>query len=337
MKIVITGGAGFIGSYLVSSLLDNGHEIKVIDNLSNPIALFRKYIDKVLFLQGDILNKLDIREAVRGADLVYHLAAETVTGKDSIYPVRYARINVEGTINLLQESIRAGVQKIILASSRAVYGEGLYKCSRCGIVHPNGRKNSILQQKEWRVSCPKCSHLLWDSIPINEDVGCQPISIYGTTKYTQELLVSQLCEKSGIKYNILRFQNVYGPHRGRVLDVFAECCKKGKKIEVYEEGTVSRDFIYITDAVEALVKSIKQDFRVLDIGSGISTSLVEVAQRIKNFFGSKSTILCGDKFRFTDVWKIYAGCLLSKKVMGFHPKISLAKGIELLCRYHKKI
>ena len=219
-NILITGGAGFIGSNVANKLVAKGYKVTVLDTLSRQIhgenpeesELFRSLSPEVVFIKGDVTNIDDVKKAVKDQDVILHLAAETGTGQSMYEIARYVDINIGGTALILDylANHKTNVKKIVVAESRAIYGEGKYECDNCGVVHPTSREIEIMEGGDFECKCPNCGHSV-TLLPTTEDSAVHPTSIYGLTKQVQGNLVHMACKAIGIESVSLRYQNVYGP------------------------------------------------------------------------------------------------------------------------------
>ena len=343
-NILITGGAGFIGSNISLKLLKEGYNVTILDNLSEQIHGKNAETPfdlkgKVTFIKGDVRNKDDWRKAVQGQDIIVHLAAETGTGQSMYEISKYSEVNIGGTANMLDILVNEdhSIKKIILASSRAVYGEGKYICEECGVVYPNNRKDEDMQAGDFSVKCPKCNNKI-ELLATDEQSMINPISIYGITKYTQENLISVTCKALKIPYVILRYQNVYGPGQSLlnpytgILSVFSTRIRKGSNnLDIFEDGIESRDFVYIDDVVDATILSIGKKeayYEIFNVGSGCSISILEVARTLKNSYNSEINIKISGNYRAGDIRHNYADLIKIRSKLGFEPKVNFKVGIN---------
>ena len=273
-NILITGGAGFIGSRLALLLVARGHKVRVIDNLSVQIhgpdptssPLFLSIKGKVEFFHGSVTSRADVMKALAGMDTVVHLAAQTGTGQ-SMYAIRdYSDVNIGGTALLLDliANEQFPVKKIIVASSRAVYGEGKYRCPQHGFVFPPSRLAKDMERGDFEVHCPKCAvHAQF--VPTDEEAPLCPVSVYGITKLAQEQMVLIVGKALGISALAFRYQNVYGPGQSLsnpytgILSIFSTRIRNGKGINIFEDGKESRDFVFIDDVVALTADGVEQD------------------------------------------------------------------------------
>lgn len=344
-KILITGGAGFIGSRLTEELYQKGYRITILDNLSSQIhgsrenSLSYHRVKKISnFIIGDVRNKDDWKLALKDNDIIVHLASLTGTGQ-SMYEIdEYNAVNVMGTSHLLSSLMDSEhqVKKIIIASSRSVYGEGKYKCIDHGTQFPDKRLEVDMKNGEFNNKCLECRKTI-DPIPTDETARINPSSIYAITKYQQESMIMLMADYLNIPSVILRYQNVYGPGQSLInpytgiLSVFSTRLLNGNNIEVYEDGLESRDFIYIDDVVRSTILSIERDEcngEILNIGSGSPVTVNEVAKLLKNLYNSQSKITINGKFRLGDIRHNFADISKANKLLGFYPETSFEQGIK---------
>lgn len=342
--VLITGGAGFIGQRLSESLIKSGFKIRIIDNFSPQIhavdSLPSSLASEVFLLRGDVRDRSLLKKALDGVDSVVHLAAETGTGQ-SMYEIdRYFSVNVQGTATLLDllqnDPCGEKVKNLVVASSRAIYGEGAYCCSVHGTVYPDQRTREKMEAGVFEPTCPSCGAQVSIS-PTTEAAPFKPMSFYGLTKQVQEQAVLLFGKTRGINAFGLRYQNVYGPGQSLknpytgILAVFSNLARQNQAIEIYEDGQESRDFVYIDDVVEATTRCVdfSGDFcGALNVGSGEATSVMTVAQEIKNYFGSNSPIGVSGAFRVGDIRHNIADVSLTQKVLGFVPDTSFKQGLS---------
>jgi len=351
-NILITGGAGFIGSSLSLTLIDKGHNITVLDNLSEQIHgkdannsdLYKQIKNKVRFIKGDVRNRKDWLNALEGQEIVVHFAAETGTGQSMYEIEKYTDVNVKGTsilLDILANNKDSGVEKIIIASSRSIYGEGKYKCEEHGIVYPKERKEKDMLQGDFNVKCPICD-INATLMATDEDSKIHPSSIYGLTKQTQE----EMCIIAGKSLNIpvvaFRYQNVYGPGQSLsnpytgILSIFSTRIKNNNEINIFEDGLESRDFVYIQDVVDATILGIEKteaNFKIYNVGSGKQTSVLEVITNLQKEYGTNVDYAISGNFRLGDIRHNYADLSKAKKDLGFEPKVSFNQGIRHFCKW----
>lgn len=343
-KILITGGAGFIGQHLTLKLLNLGYEINILDNFSKQIHASNDDLPedikgKVSLFKGDIRNRDLLINALDGVEKIVHLAAETGTGQ-SMYDIEnYFSVNVQGTallLDILQNSkLGNNIKTIVVASSRAIYGEGAYSCANDGIVYPDQRLYEHLENGKYEPICPICSSNV-NFEATNESAPFKPMSYYGITKQVQEQMILMYAKNKGINGFGLRYQNVYGPGQSLsnpytgILAVFSNLAKEGMPIDIYEDGNESRDFVYISDVVNATVSALnlKGNFvEAINVGCGQQTSVLEVAELINSYFGKFSKISISGSFRIGDIRHNKADLKLAKKILDYEPKIFFKDGI----------
>ncbi|WP_292008492.1 NAD-dependent epimerase/dehydratase family protein [Chryseobacterium sp.] len=346
MRILITGGAGFIGSKLSLALKKKGHEITILDNLSSQIhgedpiidsPLYRSILDKFNFIEGDVTCREDWRHAIEDQEVIVHLAAETGTGQSMYQIERYAEVNVSGTALMLDILVNEShrIKKVIIASSRAVHGEGKYLHPELGIMYPKSRK--IIDMKNGDFEITYLDGKILTALATDEESKIHPTSVYGITKYTQEQMVMATCSSIGIAAVGLRFQNVYGegqsllnPYTG-ILSIFSSQILNGKEINVFEDGKESRDFIHINDALDAVIKSIENknaDGEVLNVGTGVQTTVTDVAQSLRKLYSKDCKVNISGQFRLGDIRHNFADISKIKSILNFHPKISFEEGMS---------
>lgn len=344
MNILVTGGAGFIGSRLSNELLRRGHVVTVLDCLSKQVHgcepkssdLLAYLSPDVRFVLGDVRNRADWLDVLDGQDVVVHLAAETGTGQ-SMYEIdRYIDVNVRGT-SLLLEILSNGerhIKKMVVASSRSIYGEGKYK-SPIGIVYPEARQEKDMLAGDFECKCPITGNDV-ELLATDEESRIHPSSIYGITKYNQEQMILAVGKAIGISAVALRYQNVYGPGQSLknpytgILSIFSTQFLQGKDINVFEDGKESRDFVYIDDVVDATISSIENDAVVNDvfnIGSSVPTDVISVARALKQLYSATSNIHITGNFRLGDIRHNFADIAKARERLGFDPKVNFIDGI----------
>jgi dTDP-L-rhamnose 4-epimerase len=356
-KVLVTGGAGFIGSEIVNQLNQmDGWHVTVIDGMSEQIHgkewtmsyLFNSIKGKCEFIKSDIRNFDAVSRVVEGQDYIIHLASETGTGQSMYQINQYNDVNIMGTSNILQalslQKINHSVKKIILASSRSVYGEGKYLCPKCGEVFPTARHRENLEAGDFNSYCDNCG-LKLSLVPTNEDSAIHPISLYAYTKYAQEKMLETMCPVLGLDYTIFRFQNVYGvgqslknPYTG-ILSIFSTLMLEDKPINIFEDGNESRDFINVSDIASAVITSLKceaSDSEIFNLGSGKATSVIEIANLLRKKYQSNSRINITGDFRIGDIAHCVADISKAKEILGFQPKVSLSKGLDDFCNWVRK-
>lgn len=342
-NILITGGAGFIGSNLSLKLLEKGYSVTVLDNLSPQIhgdysPLYESIKDKVNFIKGTVLNYDDWKKALDGVDVVVHLAAETGTGQSMYEIKKYTDVNIKGTSIFLDilANEKHSVKKMVVASSRSIYGEGKYECKKCGVVYPNERKDRDMSRGDFAVKCPVCGENA-KLLATDEESKIHPSSIYGITKQVQEQMFMLMGKSLNIPAVAFRYQNVYGagqslsnPYTG-ILSIFSTRIKNGNDINIFEDGKESRDFVYVDDVVEATILGIEKDeanYEVFNVGLGKAVDVNTVANTLVKAYKSSSKITISGNYRLGDIKDNYADLTKIKNKLGFEPRVSFEEGMQ---------
>lgn len=348
-NILITGGAGFIGSALASKLIDCGYKVTVLDNLSpqihgeNPMEsqLYLNIKDKVVFVEGDVRNKSDWDKVLENQDAIIHLAAETGTGQSMYEIEKYIDVNTKGTaifLNYLANS-KNNVKKVIIASSRSIYGEGKYVDAK-GIFHyPSVRLDENMQNKQFE---PEFEGEVLKVVATDEVSIIHPISIYGITKQVQEQLVLNVCKSIGIGGVALRFQNVYGPGQSLtnpytgILSVFSNLILNKKAINIFEDGLESRDFVYIDDVVDSIYLSLTNDLangKSYNVGTGVATTVNNVANILQKCYAIEVPTTITGNYRLGDIRHNFADISQIKKELNWVPKIDIHEGLKSFSKW----
>jgi len=345
-RILITGGAGFIGSRLSLRLIDLGYKVTVLDILSEQIHgqntehsfLYNSIKDSVKFIRGDVRITSDWQKAIEDIDTIVHLAAETGTGQSMYLIDKYVDVNCGGTAKMLDVLTNSEhkVKKVIVASSRAIYGEGKYHCEKDGVVFPVKRRKRDLDNGLFDIKCDICGSPL-ALLPTDEDAKIQPESIYAITKSNQEQMVLISCDSLNIPAVALRYQNVYGPGQSLtnpytgILSIFSTRILNNNNINVFEDGQESRDFVYIDDVIEATVLAIQKKINksiALNVGSGISTTVEYLANSLKKLYNSEVEVNVSGDYRIGDIRHNKADIEKVKNVLGFTPKMPFDTGLR---------
>lgn len=347
MRVLITGGAGFIGSNIALKLLKKGYKVTVLDTLSEQIhgsnpestsPLYQKIKDKVDFIKGDVNNRDDLEKALVDVDYVIHLAAETGTGQSMYEIKKYVDTNIGGTALLLDilTNTEHHVKRVVVAESRAVYGEGKYHCPNCGDVYPYERTDENLAKGDFECKCPKCGGEV-NLIATTEDSAIHPSSVYGISKQVQGQLVHLVCKSIGVESVSFRYQNVYGPGQSLtnpytgILSIFSTRIKNGNGINIFEDGKETRDFVYIEDVVDATILGMEvpeANGHVFNVGTGIATDVLTVANTLCEKYGINVPITVSGNYRLGDIRHNFADITAARQILGFEPKWSFSDGIE---------
>lgn len=353
MNVLITGGAGFIGLKLCRALLKENYTVRIIDNFSAQIhgsnnSLPLDLQGKVDVVEGDIRDREKLVEALQEIDTVVHLAAETGTGQSMYEIERYYSVNIQGTailLDVIQKDIPSKqIKNLVIASSRANYGEGAYTCTEHGKVYPDQRLQSDLENGIFDPGCPVCKKTVTIATT-DETSPLKPMSFYGITKQVQEQSVLLFAQYNKINSFALRYQNVYGPGQSLnnpytgILAVFSTLAKVGKTIEVYEDGKESRDFVYIDDVIDATMKAIQYQGKFvgsLNVGSGTPVDVLTVANTINQYFNSKSAVKITGAFRMGDIRHNKADLSKAKKILNYSPKVVFEDGLRQFLQWAEK-
>lgn len=341
-KILITGGAGFIGSHLVDGLITKGYKVRILDNLVEQIHPGRKppnYLNKKAeFMLGDVTKKTDVEGAFNGIDAVVHFAAAVGVGQSMYEVAHYTKVNCYGTAVLLEAIINRGkqIKKMLIAASMSSYGEGLYRCSSCGVVQPLLRDNNQLKKKIFDVHCPVCKKII-HPIPTTEIASQNSNSIYAITKKNQEEMVLVTGKTYGIPAVALRYFNVYGPRQSLsnpyngVAAIFMSRIKNNKPPVINEDGLQTRDFIHVDDVTEANIMALENngvDFESVNVGSGKPVSIRDVAKTLAKLYDSSIEPEITYKSRKLDVRHCYADTTKISKMLGWSAGKTFEQGIK---------
>lgn len=354
-NILVTGGAGFIGSNVALKLLAKGYNVTVLDNLSKQIhgenpdvtsPLYLSIRDKVRFLKGSVTSREDWMKALENQDAVIHLAAETGTGQSMYEIEKYVGTNIGGTALLLDilTNTKHHVKRVLVAESRAIYGEGKYHCAKCGDVYPLDRQDADMSKGDFECKCPKCGGKV-ELVATTEDSAIHPSSVYGIAKQVQGQLVHLVCPTIGVESVSFRYQNVYGPGQSLsnpytgILSIFSTRIKNGNGINIFEDGKETRDFVYIDDVVDATILGLEvpsANGHVFNVGTGVATDVLTVANTLCEKYGIQVPITISGNYRLGDIRHNYADITLARTILGFTPKWSFSDGIAQFCKWVDK-
>lgn len=343
--VLVTGGAGFIGSHLTRRLVAAGHSVTVLDALIEQVHGARPSVTSPLLrsldgiahvIHGSVTSTEDLRTALRGATIVAHLAAETGTGQ-SMYEIdRYTQTNVGGTAKLLNLLANEShhVRRVVVASSRSIYGEGAYRTEAGEIVFPPHRSEADMLDGDFGVHLAGSLEPLAVS-PTSESALLHPSSVYGITKQTQESLVMTVAPTIGVEPVTLRFQNVYGPGQSLtnpytgIMSIFSTIIRQGRPINIFEDGLQTRDFVYIEDVVEATLLAATEPHAaggIFNVGSGVATSVLQVVEALFAAFGTTVPTEISGSFRLGDIRHNVADTTRLNDVLGFTPRVDFGEG-----------
>lgn len=349
MKILVTGGAGFIGSFTVDKLVELGHKVKILDNLDvqiHPEGRLPKYVNKEAeFVKGDVRNYNIFKKAVKDTEIIIHLAACVGVGQSQYLIKKYTDVTIGGTANLLDILVNSKnkVKKIIVAASMSSYGEGLYRCGRCQDIRPELRKEEQLKKKQWELTCPHC-HEIIRPVAISEEHEQKCNSIYAITKRAQEDMVLNIGRTYGLASVALRYFNVYGPRQALsnpytgVCAIFISRIKNNNQPVVYEDGLQTRDFISVHDIVEANILAMNKkaaDYQYFNVGTGTATSVRKMAETLIKIYKKQLNPQVTNKYRKGDIRHCFADISKIKKALGFSPKVNFKEGMTELIEWSR--
>ena len=341
MRVLITGGAGFIGGHVVAACLEAGHEVRVLDALLP--AVHPRYdgrppgLADVDLLVGDVRDPRAVDRALAGVDAVSHQAAMVGLGLDVQDMPEYAGINDLGTAVLLAAMARAGVGRLVLASSMVVYGEGRYECTEHGVVPAAPRRRADLDDARFEPPCPLCGRQLsWGEV--EEETPADPRNTYATTKLAQEHLSSAWARSTGGGAVALRYHNVYGPHMPRdtpyagVASIFRSALEGGRAPRVFEDGGQQRDFVHVRDVAQANVGALEgalpeAGLRTYNVASGSPRTVGDMARALAGAFGGPDPVVTGE-YRIGDVRHVVASPRRAADELGFRAQVSFGDGMQ---------
>lgn len=341
--VLVTGGAGFIGSHLVDALIERGCRVRVLDALVEQVHQNQQpaFLNpKAEFLRGDLLKSELLRQALRDVEVIFHQAAEVGVGQSMYEPVRYMSANTLATTRLLEEVSRTTttVRKIIVASSMSIYGEGEYECARCGRVAPRLRSTEQLREKQWDIACPQCAGEI-SPVGTTEAKPLYPSSVYAISKQDQEQLCLVMGRAYGIPTVALRYFNVYGtrqalsnPYTG-LCAIFSARLLNDKAPIVFEDGEQTRDFVDVGDIVRANLLAMETntaDYEALNIASGFPSTVNQIAALLSEGLGKNIPSEVTGQYREGDVRHCVADISKARKLLGYEPKVQLKDGLKQL-------
>ncbi len=345
-RVLVTGGAGFVGSHLVDALLREGHQVRVFDSLSPQVhpdglpAYLAKDID---FVQGDMRDLEAVRNVLTGIDVVFHKAAAVGVGQSMYEIANYMSANTQGTANLLQAILdnKKDLEKLILASSMSIYGEGKYTCEEHGAMAPGPRPLDQLKAKRWEPTCPECGRELVP-VPTDEAKPLQCTSIYALSKKDQEEMCLLFGRTYGLPVVALRYFNIFGtrqalsnPYTG-VAAIFASRLLNRRAPMVFEDGQQQRDFVSVHDVVRANLLALDRSEAnglAINVGSGAPVTVSGVAKTLSESMGVEVDPEITGKYRAGDIRHCFADIALARQVLGYEPKQQFANGVKELVEW----
>ncbi len=342
--VLVTGGAGFIGGHTVDLLLTRGFAVRIVDNLHpqvHPGGARPAYLaPEAEFVQADVRDLDAMKRAVRGVSRIVHLAAETSVGQSMYQSDVHVDVNARGTATVFRALREGGaeVHRVVLSSSRAVYGEGGYHCASCGDLNPGSRSLDDLLAGVWTHRCPACGGAL-TAIPTTEDIAPRYSSSYGMTKLFQEQIATMEAEQLEIPLVMLRYFNVYGPRQsvsnpytGLIVTLGLRLLHE-RTLVLYEHGTPVRDFVHVDDVVSANLTALTSGVTgttMLNVGTGVSVSLTELAAELGRAFDREPRVELSDRFRVGDIHAAVADVSRLQAVLGLAPGIHIDRGLRTL-------
>ena len=343
-QILITGGAGFVGSHLADGLLAAGHSVRILDDLTpqvHPAGPPDYLSPDVELMVGDVRDPNRLKEALTGVDQVYHFAATVGVGQSMYEIARYMSVNTQGTAELLQAILdsKTPPEKIVVASSMSIYGEGRYVCGECGLpAAPPVRSVEQLRHGQWELECSACGGVLKPA-PTGEDKPSEINSMYALSKRDQEELCLIYGRTYGLPVTALRFFNIYGtrqalsnPYTG-VAAVFASRMLNGNAPLVFEDGEQMRDFVSVHDIVRANMLAMERpesNNEVINIGCGKPISIRNVAEILSRALGTSFEPVITNKYRAGDIRHCYADLTKARKLLGYEPQVTYEEGFREL-------
>jgi len=346
MKVLITGGAGFIGSHLADLLVKRGCSVRILDNLEPQVHGSKgpEYINiEAEFIRGDVRDIRIVERCVEGMEAVFHFAAAVGVGQSQYEPVKYVEANVGGTANLIRALIekKPDLARLVVAGSMSVYGEGDGFCEEHGVVRPAARAELDLRNRRWEPRCPRCGGFV-SPVPVKETSCPAPTSIYAVSKLSQEQMALVAGEAHGWPVTVLRFFNVYGPRQSLsnpytgVAAIFASRLKHDKPPVIFEDGKQSRDFVHVNDVASVCEKVLGEGERangVFNVGTSGAVTIEEIANFLSAAVKKKVRPEVTNKYRKGDIRHCIADISKLKEHLGLEPGIQIRDGIEELAEW----
>lgn len=345
-RVLVTGGAGFVGSHTVDALLRKGCTVRVFDNLTEQVHAGGRpsYLARdIEFVKGDMRDVEVVRGAVKGIDVVYHFAASVGVGQSMYEIARYMEVNTQGTANLLQALLddKVRLEKLVVASSMSIYGEGQFRCVEHGRMAPPARPTAQLRAKRWEIACAACGHDL-EPLPTGEDKPLQCTSIYALSKKDQEEMALLFGRTYGVPVVALRYFNIYGtrqalsnPYTG-VVAIFASRLLNNKAPMIFEDGNQTRDFVNVRDVVQANLLAMDRNEAngmALNIGSGQPISIRKIASVLGKELGKSLSPEITGRYRAGDIRHCIADISRAREILGYEPAFGFRDGVGELVEW----
>jgi dTDP-L-rhamnose 4-epimerase len=347
-RVLVTGGAGFIGSHLVDALVERGHDVVALDNL-DPAAhpqppSWPAYVNAACrYIQGDVRDRDALRRALDGVEVVFHHAAAVGSGISMIAIARFVEVNSLGTANLLELALerRDRIRKLIVASSMTVMGEGTYECGTHGLYYPFLRPVEQLARHDWEVRCPQCGAPS-KPLPMQEERPLLPLTIYGLTKLDEERQTMLVGGCYDLPVVAFRYFSVYGPRQSLtnpytgVIARFGTRLMTGKAPLIYEDGAQLKDVVHVRDVVRANLLAMERDeadYQVLNVGNGEGLSVRRIAELITTKLGSRREPVMTGQYRKGDARHGWADISKARRLLGWEPSLTADDGLADLCNW----
>jgi dTDP-L-rhamnose 4-epimerase len=341
MRVLLTGGAGFIGRHVLRELLGRGHEVRVLDSLRGDVHTDGKSkpLDGAELIIADMRDAAAVERALRGIDAVLHLAAKVGLGVNVGDLPDYASSNDVGTAELLAAMARAKVQRLVLASSMVVYGEGIGQCRQHGDVRPSPRVEAQLAAGNFEPTCPLCDEPLHTGL-VDENAPLDPRNAYASSKVAQEYYSANWARATGGSVAALRYHNVYGPGMPRdtpyagVAAIFTSALRRGEAPKVFEDGRQRRDFVHVRDVAAATVRACEQHahgVRAFNVGSGTPRTVGDMATALSRTLQGPAPVVTGH-YRLGDVRHITADSSRLRAELDWRPQVEFVDGMAELAR-----
>ena len=348
--VLVTGGAGFIGSFLVDALLEHGDHVIIYDSLEPQVHRTGTptYLNRdAEFIQGDVRDRAALEAVVQRADVVSHQAAMVGVGQSMYQAERYVDVNTRGTAMLLDILVNSKhhVRKLIVPGSMSAYGEGRYLCSICGPVSPPIRPQPQMEQRHWELSCTTCGSVLAPA-PTDEGKLLQANSVYAITKQDQEQLALSIGSAFGIPTVVLRYFNVFGPRQSLdnpytgVAAIFMSRLKNNRSPLIFEDGQQTRDFVSVHDIVSAnllVADDSRADYQVFNVGAGRRVSILTIAQTLAHLLDKRIQPTITGQFRKGDIRHCTADITRISQILDWAPQVSLDDGLRELIAWSETI
>ncbi|HKP19056.1 MAG TPA: NAD-dependent epimerase/dehydratase family protein [Gaiellaceae bacterium] len=343
-RVLVTGGAGFIGSHLVDRLLAAGHDVRILDSLDPQVHPHGRpgYLStEAELIVGDVRDRDAVRRSLVGVDRLVHLAAAVGVGQSMYEIERYTSVNSIGCAVVLEAAVdvRDRLEKVVVASSMSIYGEGLYRCPAEGVeVAPEPRSEAQLADRRWDLGCPSCGERL-EPLPTSETKPLAPTSIYAVGKRDHEEMTLAWGRAYRVPATALRFFNVYGPRQALsnpytgVAAIFSSRLLNGRAPVVFEDGWQSRDFVHVSDITAAVQRALEPgagDGAAINVGTGRSVSVLDVADVLARELGVPIRAEIRNEFRAGDIRHCFASIERARTLLGYEPAVAFEDGMREL-------